>query len=75
MQQMQTTKNDELNIVSYFSEMDLPEDEIQRRIDFAERLEVILRSAFAETMTREEIIEYIATHYRATIEEDYYWID
>jgi uncharacterized protein with gpF-like domain len=75
MQQTQTTKNDELNIISYFSEMDLPEDEIQRRIDFAKRLEVILRSAFAETMTREEIIEYIATHYRATIEEDYDWID
>lgn len=80
----QTTKIDELNILDYFSEMDLPQTEIDKRIAFAMAVKEMILALFVIARAEREIEDdfdamyfenYLVNGYTALLEDYGYKAD
>lgn len=55
MKMARTTKNDELNIIDFFSEMNLPQEEIDKRIAMAQRIKEMYHRIFVTLKAKQKV--------------------
>lgn len=67
----QTTKNDELNIIDFFSEMDLPQSEIDKRIALAQAIKEMYHRFFLMLRAENAINELDSDTFDYVFFEDY----